>query len=94
MTLQVTLTLSPELERKIRTGIKRQDHDLVRRLLADALTPTVEALMGETTSPLQNNEWEVTANLLADELQNFLPQNRPVLSDYAVSRESIYEDHA
>ena len=94
MTLQVTLTLSPELERKIRTGIKRQDHDLVRRLLADALTPTVEALMGETTSPLQNNEWEVTANLLADELQNFLPQNRPILSDYAVSRESIYEDHA
>lgn len=94
MTLQVTLTLSPELERKIRAGIKRQDHDLVRRLLADALTPTVEALMGETTSPLQNNEWEVTANLLADELQKFLPQNRPILSDYAVSRESIYEDHA
>ena len=94
MTLQVTLTLSPELERKIRTGIKRQDHDLVRRLLADALTPTVEALMGETTSPLQNNEWEVTANLLADELQKFSPQNRPILSDYAVSRESIYEDHA
>jgi hypothetical protein len=94
MTLQVTLTLSPELERKIRTGIKRQDHDLVRRLLADALTPTVEALMGETTSPLQNNEWEVTANLLADELQKLLPQNRPVLSDYAVNRESIYAELA
>ncbi len=29
MTLQVTLTLSPELERKIRTGIKRQDHESV-----------------------------------------------------------------
>ncbi len=94
MSMQVTLTLSPELERKIRTGIKRQDHELVRHLLADALAPTVEALMRETTAPLQNNEWEMTANLLADELQKFLPPNRPVLSDYAVSRESIYEDHA
>jgi hypothetical protein len=38
--------------------------------------------------PLSNEEWEA----LLDELASGVSLNVPLLSDYAVSREGIYED--
>lgn len=50
----------------------------------------------ETEQPgayLEDVAFEATADQLADELAKSADSNVPKLSDYAVSRASIYEDH-
>ncbi|QLE52435.1 hypothetical protein FD724_22220 [Nostoc sp. C057] len=47
----------------------------------------------QTQGQLNNEEFEVIADKLADEFALYVESNLPVLSDYAVTRESIYEDH-
>lgn len=42
---------------------------------------------------LNNEEFEVIADKLADEFALYFGSNLPVLLDYAVTRKSIYEDH-
>jgi antitoxin ParD1/3/4 len=38
-------------------------------------------------------EFETEGDRLADELTEYLGADAPILSDYAVSREGIYEEH-
>ncbi len=47
----------------------------------------------QTQAQLNDEEFEVIADKLADEFAAYFGSNIPVLSDYAVTRESIYEDH-
>ena len=91
--MKITLELSPAVEAQLRESAARRDVDTVRRLLVEALTPTVEALLRETPGELTNAEFATLADQLADELTACLGPNVPSLSDYAVSREGIYEDH-
>jgi len=42
---------------------------------------------------LSDDEFERLADLLADEFEKRLPPDAKPLSDYAMSREGIYEDH-
>jgi len=42
---------------------------------------------------LDDDEFEQIADLLADEFEKRLPKDAKPLSDYAMSREGIYEDH-
>lgn len=42
---------------------------------------------------LDDDEFEQLADLLADEFEKRLPKDAKPLSDYAMSREGIYEDH-
>jgi len=42
---------------------------------------------------LNDDEFERLADLLADEFEKRLPPGAKPLSDYAMSREGIYEDH-
>jgi hypothetical protein len=46
-----------------------------------------------TDRKLGDDEFERLANLLADEFEKRLPKDFKPLSDYAMSREGIYEDH-
>ena len=46
-----------------------------------------------STYQLQDAAFEATADQLADELARYADSNAPKLSDYAVSRASIYEGH-
>lgn len=46
-----------------------------------------------TDRKLSDDEFEQLANLLADEFEKRLPADAKPLSDYAMSREGIYEDH-
>ncbi|MBW4675773.1 MAG: type II toxin-antitoxin system ParD family antitoxin [Desmonostoc geniculatum HA4340-LM1] len=46
-----------------------------------------------TQGQLDDEEFEVLADKLADEFAANVGSNLPVLSDYAISRESVYEDH-
>jgi len=89
----ITLELSPEAEAQLRAGIARHDVESVRQVLAEALAPTVELLLQQTPDQLSDDEFEAAANQLADELAACVGPDAPVLSDYAVSRAGIYEDH-
>jgi antitoxin ParD1/3/4 len=47
----------------------------------------------QTQDQLNDKEFEIIADNLTDEFALCIGSNLPVLSDYAVTRESIYEDH-
>jgi antitoxin ParD1/3/4 len=91
--MTITLELSPQLEGQLRESIARGDAAAVRELLAGALTPTVEALLLASQPPLSDEEFEALSDQLADELMAERGPMAEPLSDYAVSREGIYEDH-
>jgi len=102
MILTVTLKLSSEAEEKLRESIARKDSESARQLLAEAVAPTVENLLSdpevaglEQKSPneLSVEEFEALADQLVDEMDRMIAPGTPPLSDYALSRESIYEDH-
>lgn len=94
MALTITLELSPALESQIRQNIEQHNTDQARNLLADALLPTVEKLVAQGRQPgMANEAWESLADQLGEELATALPAHTPPLSDYAVSRECMYEDH-
>ena len=79
---------------QIREKASRGDTDAVRHLLLDALGPTVEALINnKTPSKLSDDEFEALADQLADEFMAYAGPNCPPLSDDAVSREGLYENH-
>ena len=89
----ITLELSPELQAKLRTNIARRDSESIRQLLADTFTPKVEALFQQTHSQIDDDEFEAVADSLANEYAACVKSTTPPLSDYAVSRAGIYEEH-
>ena len=91
--MRITLELSPAAEVRLRESVAQRDAAAVRRLLVEVLTPTVETLLQEMPAELTEAEFEATADQLADTLTAGLGPNAPSLSDYAVSRKGIYEDH-
>ena len=94
----ITLQLSPELEQKLRESIARHDAQSIQQLLANAFAPTVKALLEQTPYQSHEQEWEdedeleASIDRLLDECGLYVG-SLPTLSDYAVSREGIYEDH-
>jgi antitoxin ParD1/3/4 len=46
----------------------------------------------QTQNQLNDEEFETIADQLADEFASYFGSNIPALSDYAVSREGIYEE--
>ena len=91
--MKITLELPPDIEMQLRESVTRRDVDTVHRLLVEALTPTVEALLREMPSELTDAEFDTLADQLADELAAGRGPNAPLLTDYVVSRAGIYEDH-
>lgn len=92
--IRITLNLSPEVEAKCRERIASGDAIALQQLLAEAFAPTVEALLQPSPNPIeQQDEFEAIANQLADELTDSLGPDVPTLSDYAVSRAGIYQEH-
>lgn len=57
----------------------------------DVVVEMVELLF--TGRKLSDNEFERLADELADYVEGSLPPDAKPLSDYAMSREGIYEDH-
>jgi hypothetical protein len=53
----------------------------------------IVTLILEENDFLEDEEFEAIADQLANEFQQFAGANAPVLSDYAVSRAGIYEEH-
>ena len=94
MTLTVTIDLSPKTEAELRESIAARDTNRARHVLAEALMPTVEALLEQPRTPAESDEkWEALADELVEMFASAAPADAPILSDYAVSRASMYEDH-
>ena len=91
--MTITLELPPEVEAELWAEIRGRDADGVQRLLAHALAPSVAALLQQTVDELTDSEFEATADRLADELAACRPFCAPSLSEFAMSRAGIYQDH-
>jgi antitoxin ParD1/3/4 len=89
----ITIDLPAEVEAQLRDSASRGDSETVRRLLVEALTPTVEALLAESRQELTEGEFERLADQLADEFEGCFEGDVPVLSDQAINREGIYGEH-
>lgn len=91
MTLALTIELEFEDELAMRAAIAQQDKNRVREILTNALDPVVESLF-DFSKPLPKKEWEATFQKLIDQFSAAIPTGMQPLSDWAVSRESMYED--
>ncbi|MCI0495486.1 hypothetical protein L0Z72_10810 [candidate division KSB1 bacterium] len=92
--MTITVQIPHDIELKIHEKVSRGDTKAVRKLLLDALVFSVveKSIIRSTPPKLSNEEYEVLADQLADEFMDYVGANFPHLSDYAVSREGIYED--
>ena len=90
--MTITVQIPPEIETQIRENASLGNTDVVFRLLLDALVPTVEALV-KPNPRLSVDELNALAGEMSDKFMKFVGPDCPPLSDYAVSREGIYEDH-
>ena len=90
--MTITVYIPPEIEKRLNENISNGDKDAVRHLLVDAVEPTVDVLMNENPS-LSVEEFEAKLDQLAEKFMKYVGPDVPPLSDYALSREGIYEDH-
>ena len=93
MTMTVVLHLTPEMEARLHLGILHQDESAVRQVLIEAVEPTIEALLTDAQGEPSPEQAERLLDQMASEAAANLPADWKGLSDYALSRESIYEDH-
>ncbi len=90
--MTITVYITPDIEKQVQENISLGDTDAVRRLLVEALEPTVDALMNNKPQ-LSVEEFEIMLDRLAEKFMEYVGPDVPPLSDYALSREGIYEDH-
>ena len=91
--MAITLDLPPQLEMQLHECLVRHDAESVRRRLADALVPVVEAMLHEPRTPVTEEEFEAVLKELDTLLETREGGPPPPLSDDAVSRAGIYGDH-
>ena len=90
--MTITVQIPPDIETQIRENASLGNTETVHRLLLDALVPTVEALM-KPNPQLSVDELNALADEMGDKFMRFVGPDCLPLSDHAVSREGIYEDH-
>lgn len=88
MTMIIRLDMSLEQAEQLRESMADHDQEKVERLLARILAPTVEEMLRQQSGVPEYDEFEQ----LLDLLETSGAPNEPMLSDYAVTRSSIYED--
>lgn len=93
MSMIVPLEITGELEGQLREGIAAHDVARVRQVLLAAVEPAAEALVRPPAGQDEREPLGQFFDRLADEVAGYLGPDHQPLSDYAVSRESFYEDH-
>ena len=93
MTMTVVLHLTPEMESRLQQGVADRNLDLVRQVLHEAVEPTLETFFVGRQGELTIEEFEQLLDEMAEIAAEELPPDWQGLSDYALTRESIYEDH-
>ena len=79
--MAITIELPPEEEQRLRQRAELAGQDVGTYLLRNAGLAIVPP-------PLADEEWEA----LLDEIGDTVPPDATLLSDYAVSREGMYEE--
>ena len=93
MALVIKLELSPEIRARLQDGLARHDKEQVYQLLKEALIPTVETWLQYPPAVLHDDEFDTLVDQLNAKLAAGLSSDAPVLSDEAISRAAIYEEH-
>lgn len=91
--MTIALELSAEAEAKLQESIARNDAEGVRKVLLDAAALKTEVLLRASSKRMSAEEFESAAERLADEFEKNLAPNASALSNRAISRAEIYEDH-
>ena len=93
--MTITVEIPHDVEKQIQESIGRGDIKTARRLLQESVFPSVEAAIMDNKTPksVSNKKFEELLDKLADMAEEYIDSNCPPLSDYAVSREGIYEGH-
>jgi hypothetical protein len=86
--MTITLELSPDQEQRLRAGAARQDAQVVREVLLQAVDSTVEVLLHASVRQPEAGTLPTLLDKIASEFRD-----APILSDEAVSRAGIYADH-
>ena len=89
----LNVTLTPQQQAELQAGLDRREAETVRRILLDAVEPTVEALLHSKPGQLTVEEFMRLTDQLVEQAASHLPPEWEGLSDYAVSRDGIYENH-
>ena len=89
--MTITAQIPTDIETQTRENASLGNTETVHRLLLDALVPTVEVLM-KPNPQLSVDELNALADEMGDKFMEFVGPDCPPISDYAVSREGIYED--
>jgi antitoxin ParD1/3/4 len=94
-TMTITVEIPHEVEKQVQESIAHGDINAARRLLQASVLPAVEAALMDNQPPksLSTKEFSEMLNKLADMAEEYIDPNCPPLSDYAVSREGIYEGY-
>ena len=94
--MTITVEIPDDVQKKIPESVVSGDMKTAQRLVLEAVFPTVkDSIVNETTEPkeLSYEEFAALAKKLVDMVEEFIDPDCPPLSDYAVSREGIYEGH-
>jgi len=86
MTHSITIELTEAVYQSLSKEAKQKG-----KKTEDVVVEMVESLT--TDRKLSDDEFERLADELADYVEKHLPPDAKPLSDYAMSREGIYEDH-
>ena len=89
--MTITLDLSPAAEKQIEESIAQHDAQKLQMLLTEAIQSTVDRLINRPKQRLTVGEFQEFIKRLTTRVETTLQGQSLNLSDYAMSRESIYE---
>lgn len=88
--MRITVQIPLNLDVKIREHLSIGDTEAVRHLLLKVVQPEVENFINNEPPPLSAEEFAVLADQLVDTFMEYVGEDCPPLSDYAVRRAGIY----
>lgn len=91
--MTLVIDLSPQKEKQLRDAIAVNDMEQMRQVLEPAINDLIATLLQKSTPLMTEAEWERELDALAEFVDMNIPDDVPVLSDYALTREGIYRDH-
>ncbi len=91
--MAIIVEIPSEIESQIFNNASRGDIKAIQNLLLDAIVPTINRAMDQTSESLTDDRFENLSKQLVENFSQYAgPEHKP-LSDDTISREGIYQDH-
>ena len=97
--MTITIEIPDNIEKQVQKSVAHGDMETARQLLLETISPTIEAciinnaMQPELPPQPSYEEFKALLDKLTDLAEQYIDPNLPPLSDYALSREAIYEGH-